>query len=423
MTNTKSLSLNGTTNAFSMAEHTDFDDTSNFTVGAWVKTTATSTDVIMQNYDRTGAPVRYGWYFAMLSGGNIRIQINHGSGESNTQHNGSVKINDGAWHFVVATFDTTANLLAVYIDGKADGTSSATSDPVYGTTYPRVGCLYSTDTGSNNNFWAGELDGVFYLSGVTWDVDDVNTYMYKNLATEGVSGLVAYYDMEDDITDTSGSATSHDGTQIGTVAYSTSVPYVDTVTEITATDSNRIEDNNATTNYSANAYFQVGEYNGGAFVDRSLLHFDLSSIPSDATINQVRMKVWDDGSNYSSNTRTMRVYRMVRAWTASTSTWNTTDGSTSWGTAGASNVTDREATDIGTISMPATEVEGYKFIDLTASAVQDWLDGTLTNNGIQLKMDTETNDMHQFSDETVSGEEPKLIVDYTSSSRRIFVIS
>ena len=50
-----------------------------------------------------------------------------------------------------------------------------------------------------------------------------------------------------------------------------------------ATASNRIEDANATTNYSANAYIQVGEWNGGAVKDRSLVKFDLSSIPTNAT--------------------------------------------------------------------------------------------------------------------------------------------
>jgi len=638
--NTQSLLLNGTTNALSMAEHADFDG-STWTSGAWLKTTSSgSTRVIMSNHERSATPIRYGWYWGVQSGGAIRISMGNGTNDTAIVYNDSTAINDGVWHWVVCTYDGSD--MYVYIDGILSGSGSdGGATLTYGTTYPRVGCIFGNDTGTNSAFYPGNIYGAFYIKGTVWTATDCQTYMFQDLATALPTNLVAYYKFDGDLTDTSGSATTHNGTQIGTVAYdledvpwiggannssldlergssqmaeitdasqtglditgditieawvkvesepatselrnivskasdtanqtqyyfdyynnagtkqirfiyndganatydtlnytlvagtwyhvavvadvsatdiqfyvngvnyagtnvsnsataigagdgpfivgarkqtqehfwdglidnvmvfsdirtsgeiasdmwasdisdgnlvghwkfesdytdesgngntltavaspvfSGTVPFVDTSVSITATDSNRIEDINATTNYSANAYFQVGEWNGGSAVDRSLLHFDVSSIPATATINQVRLILWDDGSNYSSNTRTMRVYRMVRAWTASTSTWNTTDGSTSWGTAGASNATDREATDIGSVSMPATEIEGYWQVTLSPSNIQDWIDGDLTNNGLQLKMDTETNDMHQFSDETVSGEEPKLIVDYT----------
>ena len=185
---------------------------------------------------------------------------------------------------------------------------------------------------------------------------------------------------------------------------------------VTATDSTRIEDRNATVNYSSQNVLQVGQYSpGGGFIDHSLLHFNLTGIPSNATVTSATLKMYDQGTNLGVNTRTMRVYRMIRAWTYTQATWNIAVTGTNWGTAGASNTTtDREATDIGSISMPGTEVAGYVEISLTASKVQEWIAGTFTNNGIQLKMDTESSDMHQFSDETVSGQEPVMVVNYTT---------
>lgn len=184
---------------------------------------------------------------------------------------------------------------------------------------------------------------------------------------------------------------------------------------ITATDSTRIEDNSSTTNFSTDNYFQVGDWNGGAYIDRSLLHFSLSSIPSNAIIISATMRLYDKAQNWANNTRTMRVYRMKRAWTASQATWLVYSTGNSWGTSGAANTTsDREATDIGSISMPGTEVAGYVDISLTPSAIQEMITGgSFTNNGFQLKMDTESDDMHEFSDENVANQQPKLVIVYS----------
>lgn len=188
-----------------------------------------------------------------------------------------------------------------------------------------------------------------------------------------------------------------------------------TSTTLIATASNRIEAENPTTNYSAQNNFQVGEWNGGAGRDRSLLKFDLSSIPSNATILSATLRVYDQGLNYSDNIRIMSVYRVLRAWVAAQSTWNNYSTGNAWGTAGCGNTTtDRESSAIGSVSMPATEVAGYVDITLTASAIQTMITGGgFTNNGFLLQMATETNDMHQFSDETVSNQEPKLVIVYT----------
>jgi hypothetical protein len=161
------------------------------------------------------------------------------------------------------------------------------------------------------------------------------------------------------------------------------------------------------------ASLDIGEYNGGANdIRRTLIQFDLSSIPSGSTITGVTLRMYDSGSNLATNTRTMRVFRCRRTWGETTVTWNKYDGTNSWTTAGADDTTnDREGTDVGSISMPGTEVAGYNNITVTASAVQDWLTGSFSNNGFLIRMDTETDDLHRF-DSREGSNQPQLVVDY-----------
>lgn len=227
MANTKSLLLNGTNNAFSMAEHADFDG-STWTAGAWIKTTATgSTRVVMSNHNRTsgGTPVRSGYYWAVLTDGVIRISMGNNTNDTAIVYNDTQAVNDGIWHFVVCTYDGSD--MYVYIDGALSGSGSDGGATLgYGTTYPRIGCLFGEDTGVNGNFISGNIDGAFFVKNQVWDVTKIASYLNRDISTSE-TGLVAYYQMENNINDTSGSATVHNGTQIGTVAYSSDVPYGD----------------------------------------------------------------------------------------------------------------------------------------------------------------------------------------------------
>ena len=175
-----------------------------------------------------------------------------------------------------------------------------------------------------------------------------------------------------------------------------------------------IRDAAADTNYGTEDHFQVGELKGGAFVDRALVKFNLATIPTDATINTATLRLYDVALDGSDNNRVMSVYRVLRAWVEGEATWNHYAGTSDWGTVGCANTTsDREAGAIGTVNMPATEVEQYYEITLTASKVQEWIDGTLTNNGVLLQMATETDDLHKFSSNAAASNKPQLVIDYT----------
>lgn len=170
-----------------------------------------------------------------------------------------------------------------------------------------------------------------------------------------------------------------------------------------------IDETAATTNYGG-IQIDVGEISGGTQKRRSLIKFDLSGIDSTAIFDTVTLKLYKDVSDLSSNTRTMRVYRVKRAWSQAGCTWNKYDGTNNWSTAGCGDTTnDRDGTDIGSISMPDVTSAGYKEITLTPSSVNDWINGGMTNNGMVVIMDTETDDMQRFDGPTPGYSNPPIL--------------
>jgi hypothetical protein len=193
------------------------------------------------------------------------------------------------------------------------------------------------------------------------------------------------------------------------------------LTTLTATKSVHMTSSDATTNQFGAGFVDVGEATGAVTIRRTLLQWDLSSLAG-ATISGVNFRFYDQGTDLTDNTRTMSCYRVLRAWGESTCTWNTTDGSTSWGTAGADNTTtDRESSSIGGLSMPNPPVAGYKDITLTASLVQEWVSGVMVNNGILLRMATETNDLHRFDSRSETNP-PLLVIDYIPSGSMMMMM-
>lgn len=182
---------------------------------------------------------------------------------------------------------------------------------------------------------------------------------------------------------------------------------------------------NATTNYGTANYMAIGHdpAPAGLGTSRALIKFDLSAIsPSERVVSAV-LSLWVSLDN-SSNARTISVYRVLRAWVEGQTTWNVYSTGNNWGTAGCSNTTtDREATDIGTASVGASPGVGTEIqISLTPAKVQDWITGGMTNNGMLLKVDTESADEIQYdsSGSATAGERPKLVI--TTISGRVIAI-
>lgn len=194
---------------------------------------------------------------------------------------------------------------------------------------------------------------------------------------------------------------------------------------------NIIVSGTATTNYGDSPAIDFGEDNTASnFIARSLIQFDLSSIPAGSTINTATLTLTlsSAGTFRSSNNRTARIYRMLRSWVELESTWNIAATSVNWGTAGADNTTsDREATDIGSATFNTSDsANTEKSFTLTASEIQEMITGGgFTNNGFMVKVDTETNDryfVHSCEASTASYR-PKLVIDYTPPAGGAFLLN
>ncbi len=182
-----------------------------------------------------------------------------------------------------------------------------------------------------------------------------------------------------------------------------------------------------TTNYDANDdLLRIGESNSASSAgNRTLVSFDISSIPVGSVINSGSLGLYLNGY-YSSNARTLSVYRLKRNWVENQATWNKYDSSNNWETAGAAGANDYDSTAIGSVSISAAEsVNAYKDIELSSvefnkivnqQSGYDWY-------GFLCRVNTETDDMYQYAERThADNKPPRLVVDYTYAGRNFQVV-
>jgi len=176
-----------TTSGYSAVDHDDFKPTGNFTIGAWIKTSSTTTlQSIFASYSANTNTAGISLSVATNNGMVLRSAKNTGT-TANVDYKlatGGTIITDGNWHFVVGTWNGTT--LSLYLDGKVDGTPVAWANaPVYAATnYPRIGCL--NNSGTNVSFFGGSLDDVFLLNGRALTLEEIQEIYFTtyNLVQE-----------------------------------------------------------------------------------------------------------------------------------------------------------------------------------------------------------------------------------------------
>lgn len=110
--------LNGSSNSIEITNipELSFRGTDNFSVGLWVNTTSTNDDPSIIADKDWGSGSNPGFIF-VLTGGTWKL--NAGDGTNRIDINGNA-INDGNWHFLMATFDRAGKAI-IYEDGVATG--------------------------------------------------------------------------------------------------------------------------------------------------------------------------------------------------------------------------------------------------------------------------------------------------------------
>jgi hypothetical protein len=146
----------------------------------------------------------------------------------------------------------------------------------------------------------------------------------------------------------------------------------------------------------------------------SLIKFDLSSIPAQATIDSAELDLYFYSG--TGGTSTVDVYRSKRAWVESDVTWNAYSSGNNWQTAGAFGADDCEQTSIGSAAIDDTYE--HKIWSLSPSDIQDMITGgSWTNNGFLLRITAGTTTKYfNSSDYSIANRRPMLVIEYTEAT-------
>jgi Disaggregatase related repeat len=182
-------------------------------------------------------------------------------------------------------------------------------------------------------------------------------------------------------------------------------------------------------NYGVFNIVVVGNSSGDPYITRTLIQFDLSSVPASSVVSGAMLSLYALTDNATS-AATYNAYRLKRAWAEGTRggtadigatgvTWSWYDAAgTTWQTAGGDGANDRESGIVGSRDFTATEtLNQFKDFSLTPSLVQEWISGAFSNNGMLIKSGSESStskDRYDFasSDNTTAANRPKLEVIY-----------
>lgn len=116
------LKLDGTNDYANVPYSASLNITKTITLEAWVKTTATTRSDILTRYVNSGGYAGYGLSVSPsgCSTGAVGMWVGGSAWRCST-----ATINDGAWHHVAATYDSTT--IRMYIDGVASGSAAETN--------------------------------------------------------------------------------------------------------------------------------------------------------------------------------------------------------------------------------------------------------------------------------------------------------
>jgi predicted phosphodiesterase len=113
----------------------------------------------------------------------------------------------------------------------------------------------------------------------------------------------------------------------------------------------------------------------------TLLRYDLSSIPSDAVITRAALRIYATG--WSETGVGVNAHAVLRSATLSETTWSRAQSGNAWAVAGCeSTSTDRRAT--AESGAMVSDIGAWSTFPVT-SVVQEWVSGSLANNGLLLR--------------------------------------
>jgi hypothetical protein len=206
-----------------------------FSISMWVATSDTGT--AGQWYAGKGLVDAYtaanaaDWGTALNAG-----KFSFGIGNPDTTLTSTTAINDGNWHQVVATRNTTTGAMQIYIDGVLNTSVTGPTGTRGAASKFRVG---SIQTGISGGFLNGTIDEVQVYNYVLSATDIATNYSHTKPLLPQASGLVAYWKLDE----TSGPSLDSSGNGISGIWQNGPTFTTDKPSAITFTDAGSLSFN------------------------------------------------------------------------------------------------------------------------------------------------------------------------------------
>ncbi len=243
---------------------------------------------------------------------------------------------------------------------------------------------------------------ITYIPNPDYAGTDVFTYQIKNTDGNAATATVTV-------------TITNDACDAGTIQ--TGVPGSATVTLIPIADTNIWDDNNdLLKNYGACNDLYINGPSGDK-KDRPLIRFDLSGIPSGATIISASLELTKTGGDNTSIP--IAVHRVTADWAEGTGACGGTNGVANWINRLAATPWATPGGDFDPTPAATTNVSGSGAYPWNIqSIVQGWVNGTFTNYGVIMKFATENfNGEKKFGARTDAvADRPTLTITYSTQS-------
>lgn len=218
-------------------------------------------------------------------------------------------------------------------------------------------------------------------------------------------------------------------------AFATEVSFQEGVDSYAGTTDTEIRDANPTSNYGTSTTFSVHRPFTSNWQRTGLLKFDVSSIPSTATVSNATLTLHHNGWANDGYGPDISVHRACKPWLEGEATYNRWDNANSkeWGSSGANsssnpctdNSNDGSGDDRDSVAEDTVAIQtwtssgaGDHTWDVT-SLVQDWVDGTINNYGMVIRGSDDNEDKiitYDSSEHATTANRPELTVTYTDAA-------
>jgi hypothetical protein len=156
-------------------------------------------------------------------------------------------------------------------------------------------------------------------------------------------------------------------------------------------------------------------YNVGTNIQRTLIQFDLSSIPAGSTVTSATLTLFQGASFFSaSQSVPTSVYRVTRPWSEAQTTWNVALGGTPWTTPGGDYVGTTGQQNVNPYLTQSDFADGTQrtYNYTLTNLVTEWVGGT-ANNGLLLLANQPSELVWQGRRESAAAFRPTLTVNFT----------